>query len=313
MWIKKTSSADRHFNAHLNRHAPMVYASSKTLQTILGLSEPPAPFTPPLPSPTRAEALQEQQESFGVQTFDNLKNENPCSLHVKLPSREAEDGNGYSSSTEKETAASSSVMLRRRWPTDTAKSEEEINMEHDCVARRFSRRGMRLASPNNRPIINQINGGDLETHSLSLPTITITTPAGGKRSCPSPSTETPIPPPAKKQRHEKASPITPGSLRCSPASSFQHYSFSLMSSLIGWCSAIENSHLFWHYAPPPNPPCNLLISYISLWCIEMVPPRELMKLEPSDIETIRWNEVDTLSNTSGSGVSNSPHPLLRSF
>ena len=84
MWAKKSSSTDGDFSAHLNRRAPVVYAASKSLQTALGLSGSPVPFTPPPPPPTGIKVLPEQREFFQVRSSVDVKGENRGSSPVRV-------------------------------------------------------------------------------------------------------------------------------------------------------------------------------------------------------------------------------------
>ena len=208
MWAKKSSSTDGDFSAHLNRHAPIVYAASKSLQTTLGLSGSPVPFTPPPPPPTSIRVLPEQREFFQVRSPVDVKGENRGSSLIRV-SLESEDRNRHSTSKEiGGGAAFSRVQVFERRPvTNTTESKDETDVEDDGAAQRLAKRSMQPASPNsNRKIITQPNESNDEIHTLSFPTTTITTPAGEKRPCPASSTETLMPPPAKKRRQEKNSP-----------------------------------------------------------------------------------------------------------
>ena len=293
MWANKSSSTNGDFSAHLNRHAPVVYAASKSLQTMLGLSGSPVPFTLPPPPPR---VLPEQQELFQVQSSVDVKNENRGFSQVRV-SLESEGRGRHSTSKEvDEGAAFSRVQVFERRPViDTTESEDETDVENDDAARRLAKRSMRPASPNsNRKVITQLNESDDEIHTHSFPTITITitTPAGGKRPCPALSTEILIPPPVKKRRQEKNSPKPPVSLQCSLASTLPSHPYSLTSTLMGWYHALEQSQLFRR---------NLLVVCVSFWSTETVPPRELMRLEPGDVEMVRWYEVDTFCEVGGGG------------
>lgn len=233
MWANKSSSTDRDFSAHLNRHAPIVYAASKSLQTMLGLLGSPVPFTPP--QPTSIRVLPEQQEPFQVQNSVDVKNENRESLQVQV-SLESEGRDRHSTSKEiNEGAAFSGVqVLERRRVINTTESEDETDVGDGNAAQRLAKRSMRPASPNsNRKVIAQLDESDGEIHTLSFPTITITTPAGEKHPCPASSTETLMPPPTKKRRQENNSPKTPASLQCSLTSPFPSYPYNLTSTLMG--------------------------------------------------------------------------------
>ena len=245
MWANKSSSTDRDFSAHLNRHAPIVYAASKSLQTMLGLSGSPVPFTPPPPPPTSIRVLPGLQDLFQVQNSVDIKNGNRGSSQVQV-SLESEGRDGHSASKEiDEGAAFLRVQVsERRRVTNTAESEDETDVEDDA-AQRLAKRSMRPASHNsNCKVITQLNESDDETHILSFPTITITTPAGEKRPCPASSTETLMPPPAKKRRQEKNSSKPPASLQCSLTSPFPSYPYNLTSTLMGWYHALKHSQLF---------------------------------------------------------------------
>jgi len=302
MWANKSSSTDGDFSAHLNRHAPVVYAASKSLQTMLGLSGSPVPFTLPPPPPR---VLPEQQELFQVQSSVDVKNENRGFSQVRV-SLESEGRGRHSTSKEvDEGAAFSRVQVFERRPViNTTESEDEIDVENDDAARRLAKRSMRPASPNSdRKVITQLNQSDDEIHTLSFPTITITTPAGGKRPCPALSTKTLISPLAKKRRQDKNSSKPPVSLQCSLTSPLPSYPCNLTSTLMGWYHALEHSQLFRRHIPLLSQPRNLLVVCVSFWSTETVPPRELMRLEPGDVEMVRWCEVDTFCEVGGGGKS----------
>ena len=303
MWASKSSPADGDFNAHLNRHAPIVYAASKSLQTILGLSGSPVPFMPPPPPPTSIRVLPEQQELFQVQNSVDVKNEN-CGFSQVQVSLESEGRDRHSIGKEiDEGAAFSRVQVFERRPvTNTTESEDETDVEGDDAARRLAKRSMRPASPNsNRKVITQLNESGDEIHTHSFPTITITTPAGEKRPCPALSTEILISPPAKKRRQEKNSPKPQASPQCSLISPLPSYPYNLTSTLMGWYHALEHFQPFRRHIPLLSRPRNLLVVSVSFWSTETVPPRELMRLEPGDVEMVRWCEVDTFCEVGEGG------------
>jgi hypothetical protein len=225
MWAKKSSSTDGDFSAHLNRHAPIVYAASKSLQTTLGLSGSPVPFTPPPPPPMSIRVLPEQREFFQVRSSVDVKGENRGSSLVRvLPESEGRDRHSTSKEIDEGAAFSRVPVFERRRVTNTTESKDETDVEDYDAARRFPKRSIRPASPNsNRKIITQPSESDDEIHTLSFPTITITTSAGEKRPCPTSFIETLLPPPAKKRRQEKNLPKLPASLQYSLTSPFPSY------------------------------------------------------------------------------------------
>lgn len=272
------------------------------------------PFTPPPPPPTSIRVLPEQREFFQVRSSADVKGENRGSSLVRVsPEPEGRDRHSTSKEIDEGAAFSRVQVFERRRVTNTTESKDKTDVEDDDAARRLAKRSMRPASPNsNRKIITQPNESDDEIHTLSFPTIAITTPAGEKRPYPTSSTETLMPPPAKKRRQEKNSPKPPASLQCSLTSPFQSYPYNLTSTLMGWYHALEHSQLFRRHTLLLSRPRNLLVVCVSFWSTETVPPRELMRLEPGDVEMVRWCEVDTFCEVGEGGGKLSQNLLFTS-
>ena len=141
MWANKSSSTDRDFSAHLNRHAPIVYAASKSLQTMLGLLRSPVPFTPPPPPPASIRVLPEQQEPFQVQNSVDVKNENRESLQVQV-SLESEGRDRHSKEINEGAAFSGVQVPERRRVINTTESEDETDVRDGNAAQRLAKRSM---------------------------------------------------------------------------------------------------------------------------------------------------------------------------